>query len=348
MAQRIDSATLMPVDDPQLVASQVAINPFAAISAISASAAGPIAYRASAGTRQLVWMDRSGREIARVGDSDAGQPAGFTLSRDGKQIALFRTTQENMDVWAMDVERGALRRITSGDAWECCASWSPDATRLMFSTNRNGMLDLAETSLDDPGAEKSVLTSSAWKNMQDWSPDGQTILFTQVQGDLASANSSDSAATQNLRDLWALNVAEQKPFLVAHSDYDDIGGRFSPDGRWIVYFSNETGDYEVYVQRFPGPGGKMRVSSQGGNFASWRHDGRELYFMAPDNTLIVVPMDSNTGRAGAPDRLFAAACRLTVRGFARRRPFPIQRRHRATVINYVAAELVRWLPVNRR
>ena len=89
MAQRLDSATLMPVDDPQLVASQVAINPNVAISAISASAAGPIAYRASAGTRQLVWMDRSGREIARVGDSDAGQPGGFTLSRDGTQIVML-------------------------------------------------------------------------------------------------------------------------------------------------------------------------------------------------------------------------------------------------------------------
>ena len=327
MAQRIDSATLMPVDDPQLVASQVAINPLSGTSAISASAAGPIAYRASAGTRQLVWMDRSGREITRVGDIDASQPMGLTLSRDGKQIALFRTTRENMDVWAMDVERGALRRITSGDAGECCARWSPDATRLMFSTNRNGMLDLAETSLDDPGAEKPVLVSSAWKNMQDWSPDGRTILFSQIERDLAPANSSDSAATQNLNGLWALNVAERKPFLVAHSDYEGVFGRFSPDGRWIVYASNETGNYEVYVQRFPGPGGKVRVSSQGGDFASWRQDGRELYFMAPDKTLIACPngpQHRSRGRSGAPLR---SACSLRVRGFARRRPFPIQRRH---------------------
>jgi Tol biopolymer transport system component len=228
------------------------------------------------------------------------------MSRDGNQIALFRTTRENMDVWAMDVERGALRRITSADAWECCASWSPDARRLMFSTNRNGVLDLAETSLDDPGAEKPVLVSSAWKNTQDWSPDGRTILFTQIERDLASAKSSDSAATQNLHDVWALNVEDGKPFLVlvAHSDHDDTGGRFSSDGRWIVYFSNETGHYEAYVQRFPGPGGKVRVSSQGADFARWRQDGRELYFMAPDKTLIAVPMDPNTGRVGAPARLF--------------------------------------------
>jgi serine/threonine protein kinase len=294
MAQRIDVASLMPVDDPQLVASQVAINPSAAFTAISASAAGPIAYRASAGTRQLVWMDRSGREITRVGDVDAGQPSWLNLSRDGRQIALFRTTRENMDVWAMDVERGALRRITSGDAWECCASWSPDGTRLIFSTNRNGMLDLAETSLDDPGVEKPVLVSSAWKNMRDWSPDGRTILFSQ-------------ASTQNVRDIWALNVEDGKPFPVVHSDYDDGGGRFSPDGRWIVYQSNETGRYEVYVQRFPGPGGKVRVSSRGAgpaSWESWRQDGRELYYMAPDNTLVAVPMDPNTGHTGAAARLF--------------------------------------------
>jgi dipeptidyl aminopeptidase/acylaminoacyl peptidase len=173
----------------------------------------------------------------------------------------------------------------------------------MFSTSRNGVLDIAETSLDEPGVEKPVLVSSAWKIMQDWSPDGRTILFTQIERDLASANSSDSPATQNLRDLWALNVTERKPFLVARSDYDDTGGRFSPDGRWIVYTSNETGAYEVYVQRFPGPGGRERVSSQGGYFASWRQDSRELYFMAPDNTLIAVPMD-NTGHLGARARLF--------------------------------------------
>jgi eukaryotic-like serine/threonine-protein kinase len=299
MAQRIDSSTFDVLSNPEMVAPRVAISSFVAASAVSGSTAGAIAYRVSAPTRQLIWMDRAGREIARLGDSDANQPGAMRLSRDGTRLTLFRSARANMDVWTMDTDRGALRRITSGAAWECCPSWSPDGNRLVFSTDSNAGLDISEISLDS-AEEEVLLTSSGWKNVLDWSPDGRTILFTQLDRD-------ETQARTNAHDLWALNRDDKTVRPVVQSDFDEDEAVFSPDGQWILYSSNETGRKEAYIQRFPGRGGKARVSTNGvagTQTIAWRLDGREIHYLAADNRLMAVPFMAAAGHPGTPLPLF--------------------------------------------
>ena len=131
---------------------------------------------------------------------------------------------------------------------------------------------------------------------QDWSPDGRFLLYT-----VGSAN------TQS--DLWALPLdGERTPVPVVQTRFDDVQGKFSPDGRWLAYASNESGRYEVYVQAFPDPGGKSQVSTGGGNFPGWGRDGTELFYVAPDNQMMAARVQvARDGRAltlGVPIALF--------------------------------------------
>ena len=113
-------------------------------------------------------------------------------------------------------------------------------------------------------------------------------------------------------DLWALSLVEgeRKPFPIVQTTFDEVQGQFSPDGRWVAYASNETGRYEIYVRAFPGPGGKWQISTAGGIYPCWRRDGRELFYVAPDNRMMGTPIDvrsdANTLGPGAPVVLFSS------------------------------------------
>ena len=118
-------------------------------------------------------------------------------------------------------------------------------------------------------------------------------------------------------DLWVLPLTgERKPFPVAETSFDEGQGRFSPDGRWVAYASNETGRSEIYVRAFPGPGDRRLVSKGGGSFPRWRQDGRELFYLTPDKRLMAAPiqiaLDARTLSLGASDELFQT--RLAIPG----------------------------------
>jgi dipeptidyl aminopeptidase/acylaminoacyl peptidase len=145
-----------------------------------------------------------------------------------------------------------------------------------------------------PGSEELLVAIEGASDVpSDWSPDGQFLLYS--TGD---------------KDIWALPMwGDRKPFPVVQAPFDELNGQFSPDGRWIAYQSNESGRFEIYVQRFPGPGPKTPVSSGGGDQVRWRKDGKELFYLAPDNGLMAVPirLDESGDRAevGAPALLFS-------------------------------------------
>ncbi len=116
------------------------------------------------------------------------------------------------------------------------------------------------------------------------------------------------AKTQN--DIWALSLTDRKPFPLVQTEFEERGAKFSPDGRWIAYQSNESGQFEIYVQPFPGPGAKTRISTAGGAQVRWRQDGKELFYMALDGRLMAVsirlPVSGPTVEAGTPTPLFPA------------------------------------------
>jgi Tol biopolymer transport system component len=294
MARRLDPGTLQLTGDLLTVAGQVVSITGERHCSVSASSVGPIAYRPTVGERQLTWLDRSGRQAGTLGDADSSQVSALRLSPDGRTVALHRTVSGNTDVWLLDAARGVWRRFTTDPATEYNPTWSPDGSRIVFSsTRRQGVLDLYEKPVDGIASETALLASSENKNPRDWSPDGRFILHT----------------VQSLKtglDLWLLPLSgDRKPVTIAQTAFSEGNGRFSPDGRWIAYFSNETGRNEIYLQPFPGPGRKVQVSTAGGTSQEWRRDGRELFYLANDR-LMAAPLTFNGSKVdvGTPVALF--------------------------------------------
>jgi WD40 repeat protein len=292
-AQPLDMATLSPSGDALPIAGQVLVNiDYFGDVAVSASSTGTVAYRADAGKRQLVWLDRAGHRMGAVGDPDAAQLGAVRLSPDGRSVLIHRMQSGNTDTWLIETERAVLRRFTVDASKEYGAIWSPDGSRIAISSDRKGALDLYERPNAGSGPETLLLESSVQKIVHDWSPDGRYILY-QTQ-------------SPNL-DLWALPLAgDKKPLPLATTAFAESGARFSPDGRWVAYVSNEAGQDEVYVQPFPGPGSKSQISTGGGWFPVWRRDGRELFYVGPPNRLIAAPIrfSGSAVQAGTPAALF--------------------------------------------
>jgi eukaryotic-like serine/threonine-protein kinase len=295
-AQRMDLESMTLLGDPLLVAERVAQTSaiFGSV-AVSASASGMLAYRAAAETsRDLAWVDRQNRETGTLG-SVSGLVGTPRVSSDGRTLAVTRRVKGNDDIWLIETARGVPRRFTFDAAIEAAPVWSPNGNRIAFESVRKGLRDLFVKSLD-ASAEEVLVESSENKNISDWSADGRFISFA-IQ----------SPKTE--RDIWALPLGgDRKPFAVVRTAFEERDARFSPDGRWIAYQSNETGRNEVFVQPFPGPGRNWQISTDGGTFAQWRSDGREIFYLARDNRLMAVPVKLDASGpavdAGTPVALF--------------------------------------------
>ena len=284
-----------PVPIAPAVGSSVATNR----SAFSVSTTGLLAYRTGVtGRSRLVWMDRSGRVVRALGPPDENQLVYPEPSPDGQRVAVQRTVQGNMDIWHVDEARGIRSRFTFDTSVDSTAVWAPDGSRLVFRSNRNGVYDLFEKRATGAGDEQLLFTSPDDKIPSDWSADGRFLLFVNF--------------VKNVPDLWALPIESQSvgtPFPVVQTRFAEDQGQFSPDGRWIAYRTNESGQDEIYVQAFPGPGSKARVSAEGGSQPRWRRNGKELFYIGPDNRLMAVaiglPPDGHTPNVGAPFALFS-------------------------------------------
>jgi Tol biopolymer transport system component len=309
-ARRLElSGTAWPITDGVAVDEQLNL------AAFSASASGPIVYRAGSSVgqrRQLVWFDRSGNQIRTVGESDSNDQKDPSMSPDGGHVALNRRVNGNIDVWLVDTVRNISSRFTSDPAIDLYPIWSPDGARIVFQSNRKGAFDLYEKSISGaPGSERLILASPQTKSASDISPDGRFLLYR--------ARGSDPAGSW---DIWAVPLdGNRKPFPVVQTNFQERDGQFSPDGKWIAYQSDESGRVEVYVQPFPGPGGKKRLSTNGGAQVRLRADGKELFYITLDGRLTAVRFsasaDGRSFEAGAPAPLFAAHVGSVVQPIAR-------------------------------
>ena len=302
LAQRIDLDSLQAVGNAFPVARQVATPQGTVASvALSAALAGPIAFRADGGERQLRWVDRAGRQIAVLAGPDPGEPGSERLSPDGRTVALTRMVSGNSDVWLLETAREVRQRFTSDPAREFEPVWAPDGSRIVFGSTRKGVIDLYERSVGGAATETLVWESPEGKNAYDWSSDGKWIVFA-VQNPTTA------------RDLWALPMAgEKKPIAVANSAANETLARFSPDGRWVVYRSNESGRDEVYVQPFPGPGPRTQISTGGGTFPTWPRKGKSLFYLDSSNRVMSVDVVPKGGslEPGNPVPLFTVSVGAT-------------------------------------
>jgi Tol biopolymer transport system component len=281
--------------DPVTVADRVSYDGSFNLGGFSVSAVGHLAYRAGGSERrQLTWLDRTGKMVGVAGEPDANALVMTALSPEGRRIAVIRTVQGNVDNWVIDVLRGGATRFTFDPAVDGISVWSPDGTRIVFSSNLKGNYDLFLKPSSGAAAEELVLASPFTKLPTDWSLDGRFLLY-------------QHADPKTGWDLAALPMmGDRKPIMVVSTPFEERGGQFSPDGRWVAYQSNESGRFEIYVQPFPGPGGKWQVSTAGGTDPRWRPDGKELFFLAPDAELMAVPVraSDSTFEAGSATALF--------------------------------------------
>jgi Tol biopolymer transport system component len=211
------------------------------------------------------------------------------LSPDGSQASVVVTdSPETANVWLFDVARGVRTPLTVS-GFVSASIWSPDGSRVAFASH----VDLYQRLSTGEGAEELLLATDIRKMPESWSPDGQFLIY------------ATTAATN--RDLWALPLfGDRKPFLFIGSPlFLEMGSQFSPDGHWLAYNSNESGESEVYVVPFPGPGGKVRISTVRGDNARWRRDGKEIFYLA-GNTLMAAAVTANRSRfdVGPVQRLF--------------------------------------------
>jgi hypothetical protein len=246
--------------------------------------------------RSLIWRDRSGSPVARV--EATGWYMGIDVAPDGRRFAVHRHEGSGGgDNWVFDPSEddltlGRLQRLTF-DATQENASpiWSPDGTEIAFASLRDGQVGLYVKSADGTGDERLVYRSAESKAPTSWSPDGTMLVYSAIrQG----------------QDIWAVAVdGESDPFPIVATEFNENLGQVSPDGRWIVYQSTETGQAEIYVKQFPDGPAKRQISTDGGLFPRWRGDGAELYYVDARG-LWAASIDITEGalRPGIPRQLF--------------------------------------------
>jgi eukaryotic-like serine/threonine-protein kinase len=301
MAQAFDPTRLEVSGDPFQVADQVGTVLITGAAGFAVSEGGVLALRVTnMYERTLRWFDRSGKETGTVGV--AADYQGPAVSPDLQRIAVVKRERSVGDIWILDQARGTSSRLTFDPARDEAPVWSPDGTGIVFASSRNGTFDLYRKNSAGAGQEEVLLKSDHPKTPEDWSADGRYVLYREQD-------------PKTGWDLWVLPLTgDRKPQPVLRTAFSEIQGRFSPDGRWIAYVSNESGTDLVYVQNFPPSGNKWQISTGGGFQPRWRRDGKELFFVAgeelggaiPHDVMAVAVDTSSDGvfKAGVSQKLF--------------------------------------------
>ena len=300
LSQAFDPERLELVGDPVQVVDQVgAAGSFALV---SASASGHLIYRTGpAQELQLTWFDRQGKVLGTVGEP--GRYNFLAMSPDAKRAVVSRIEPQsgNADLWLMDLTNGASTRLTFDRATGTrSAAWSPDASKIIFLSNRDGAPGLYLKATNGAGSDE-LLFKGEGLAVNQWSRDGRFLIFG--IGDPRTGN-----------DLWLRPAnGERKPIPWNRAPFAETGGRISPDGRWAAYRSNESGTNEVYVQPFSpaedgattATAGKWMVSRGSLGMPRWRDDSRELYYLTTDARVMSVAVAAGPAfEAGPPNLLF--------------------------------------------
>jgi len=260
----------------------------------SVSGTGILVYGSDPGwQRQLVWMDRGGKRLQTVGES--GVIRWPRLSPDEKQVAfgLAGAREQTSDIWVRDLARGISTRFTFHPLTESFPVWSPDGSRIVFSSNREGPQTLYVKSASGEGQEQLLLKTGKPMFASDWAAGGRLLLYAELD-------------PKTNFDLWVLPMeGERKPAVFLRTESNERGGEFSPDGKWIAYASDESGRYEVWLQPYPATGAKWQVSNDGGMQPRWRRDGKELFWLDGDGSLMAAEVSAGSAfPAGTPQPLF--------------------------------------------
>jgi eukaryotic-like serine/threonine-protein kinase len=278
------------------VAEGVGISRNTNAAAFSVSRSGALAYGngglfGGSEIRELSWMDRAGKRLGGVGQP--GRIATVALSPDEKRILfnLVNVAGDAADVWLLDAARGVPSRFTFGPGLAADAIWSPDGSTSVFEADNRVIY---RKPADGTGKEELLSPGGINIRTLDWSRDGKFVVYQSYGGATGT-------------DLWLLPIqGDHKPVSYLQTPFNEGLAQFSPDGRWMAYASNESGQAQVYVQSIPASGAKWQISPSGGDQPRWRRDGKELFYISADRKLMAVSVKDGDAafEAGAPQPLF--------------------------------------------
>jgi Tol biopolymer transport system component len=250
---------------------------------------------------RLVWVSRNGTE-----EAVAAPARGYVqprLSPDGRRIAVDTADDEGNQVSLYDLTRDTLSRFTFEGKVNVDPVWTPDGKRIAFASNREGSLSVFWQSADGSGGLER-LTNGAADIPISWSADGRLLAF------LALGSAGD--------DVFVLGLNDRKVQSFVQSRGSVLGAaEFSPDGHWLAYASDQSGRREIYVQPYPGPGGKWQISTDGGTEPVWNRNEQELFYRSGDKMMAVDISTRPAFAAGKPRQLFEGNYALGIRGHTR-------------------------------
>jgi eukaryotic-like serine/threonine-protein kinase len=305
------SLIAMPFDPQRLMATGAAVpvvegvlqSPVSGAAQYSMSAMGSLVYiqgGTQSSQRKLVWVSRNGAEQPLAAPAHAYFLP--RLSPDGRRVAVSIQEQE-AQVWLYDLSRETLTRLTFEGSVNQNSIWTRDGKRIAFLSNKEGPLNIFWQLADGSGGLERLTTSEYTQVPDSWSPDGQLLAFMEVNPNTG-------------RDIWVLRMGDSgqvpsagsgqvrkaQPFL--RTEFNEAVPRFSPDGRRLAYVSDESGRFEIYVQPYPGPGGKWQISTDGGTEPVWNPNGRELFYRNGSKMMAVEITTQPGFSAGKPRILF--------------------------------------------
>lgn len=241
------------------------------------------------GVSQMLWFDRKGQQVGVA--SKPGVYGNLSLAPNGKFVAAdaMDPGSQNTDVWTFDLMAESAKRLTFDPAIDSSPVWSPDSSRIVFCSDRAQRFNLYLKDATGAQDEKVIPQEGLDRYPTDWSHDGKYVLY------------------ERGNDLWFVSLSDLHNTLFLKGLSTPRAGRFSPDGKWVAYASNESGRWEVYVTSFPEAHGKWQVSNAGGEQPKWRNDGKEFYYLAPDGKIMAAPVTTGAKfDAGTPVALFQA------------------------------------------
>ncbi|MDQ5858350.1 MAG: protein kinase [Acidobacteriota bacterium] len=300
LAHPFDAKRLRLTGNPVPVADTVLYGAGFFRAAFSASDDGVLVYGAgSADSRtRLQWHDRAGKPAGEP----VGEPAEYesiAISPDGGRVATTITDPGTgtPDVWLFDLSRGVKTRLTFGPTPSGFPIWSPDGARIAYTrVEKQLQMGIFVKSSSGAGGEEALLHADGQAGAASWSSDGRFLALDLFR-----------AGTTTQSDIWILPLfGDRKAYAFLATAADETGPHFSPDGRWLLYASDESGRDEVYVAPFPGPGGKWQVSTGGALGGEWVKGGREIFYITEDGAAMSVEVkaDASGFEAGVPKLLF--------------------------------------------
>jgi len=299
VAQRFDPRTYAVSGEPRTISDEVQYFPQIDLAVFDVAGKSTLVVQTGKGAAksQLLWFDRSGKQVGAV-VAPPGEFSNPDLSPDGRRIAIDQTDNDgrHQNVWIHELDKNSLTRLTFSPGLNQDPIWSPDGKTIAYTSSQEINFHIYEKNADGSGSEEQIADLGVpQQGPWDWSRDGKYMLLRKNE------------------ELWYMSLSDRQPKPFLQGPWIVRAAHFSPDGRWVAYSSNETGNWEVYVSAFTSPSSKWQVSRGGGEEPRWRRDGKELFYLSGDGKMTAVAIGTGSNfEAGPPATLFQAHRRQPV------------------------------------